>query len=734
MTFTQRIVLLVGLSAALLPALSAQVPGVSREQMWYAPTEEDWAKPCLIEFQRTWDDALAVAKETGKPILICVNMDGEIASEHYAGVRYRMPEIAKLYEPYVCVIASTYRHTPRDHDEHGHRILCPRFGSVTCGEHIGIEPILFDKYFEGQRVAPRHIMVELDGQETYDVFYAFDTDSVFKAIEDGIVNRKLKPNPVVKGDRSIVEKVKSADNKDRREVEKAFADGDAELRAAIMAAAKEMGDRAPTELLRLAVMGFDETMNKAARDVLAKATDEKSIELIGEALRAPLEDQERQTLISALDRIGEKSERARTMSVVHKGLGQGKSAVDVAGWKSALVGASYRPALDEAEAARRLDRMNEVFEGKDASAKLDLAEAFLKQAEEASQATPPDRRMVNAFLADAAQAARDAEKAGAKGWRPDAILATTSWYLGDVEEARRRAVAAASQRPEDATDWKCMVVLGLFAEQRREAIRAALREKREWPKEWMTDVHAAYAVLAEHPFGTPDQVVAHYDFLVELDAKGPAAAALEAGVRRFPARPSSTTGCASALVDKGVKGLEETYEALLREDGAHENLRWFAGYASIMAAEYYRRDRRGNRAIEAYGRAIAHYDRFLENRPEGDASADQYAALALGGRGRVHLERRRYEESVNDILAAFRRSPNTANQLDGLNLSSVDTAKMLVSRLKTEKLDELGTRLQAGLDALDPSMLALPAFEGVGPSGRRPRSETPPRRERRQGN
>ena len=104
-------------------------------------------------------------RQSNKPILICINMDGEIASEHYAGVRYRQPEIAKLYEPYVCVIASTYRHNPRDYDDQGRRILCPRFGSVTCGEHIAIEPVLYEKFFDGTRVAPRHIMVELDGSD-----------------------------------------------------------------------------------------------------------------------------------------------------------------------------------------------------------------------------------------------------------------------------------------------------------------------------------------------------------------------------------------------------------------------------------------------------------------------------------------------------------------------------------------------------------------------------------------
>ena len=96
-----------------VPAPGAGGPGlrIGREQMWPAPTAEDWKKPCLITWQRTWEDAQAVSKETGRPILVCINMDGEIASEHYAGVRYRQPEIAALYEPYVTVIASVYRHS-----------------------------------------------------------------------------------------------------------------------------------------------------------------------------------------------------------------------------------------------------------------------------------------------------------------------------------------------------------------------------------------------------------------------------------------------------------------------------------------------------------------------------------------------------------------------------------------------------------------------------------------------
>ena len=98
----RTVLLALALLASLSSPLSAQdapTTRVNREQMWFAPTAEDWAKPCLIRWQRTWEDAQAVSKETGKPILICVNMDGEIASEHYAGVRYRRPETAGFTTP-----------------------------------------------------------------------------------------------------------------------------------------------------------------------------------------------------------------------------------------------------------------------------------------------------------------------------------------------------------------------------------------------------------------------------------------------------------------------------------------------------------------------------------------------------------------------------------------------------------------------------------------------------------
>ena len=305
-----------------LPNLASAQQMPDRESMWRAPTAEEWAKPCDIAWQRTWEDAVAVSQATGKPILVCTNMDGEIASEHYAGVRYRDPKIAALYEPYVCVIASVYRHTPRDHDADGHRIECPRFGTVTCGEHIVLEPIVFEKFFDDVRVAPRHVAVELDGTEIYDVYYAFDTQSVFAAIERGVQGRpETKPWPT--SDRPLLERVASPLAADREAVEKAYGTGDRELRRQLLIAAGQAGGAAPTEMLRLALFGLDEELARLGAQALAGTDSLDAVELISKALGGPLPEAEREALIVALERLAAQSPRAELLAAVHRGLSEG---------------------------------------------------------------------------------------------------------------------------------------------------------------------------------------------------------------------------------------------------------------------------------------------------------------------------------------------------------------------------------------------------------------------------
>jgi len=733
---TAAALILMAISLFVPSLATGQIPGVSREQMWPAPTAEDWKKPCLIKWQRTWEDALTVSREQGKAILVCVNMDGEIASEHYAGIRYRQPDITKLYEPYVCVIASVYRHTPRDYDENGKRVPCPRFGGVTCGEHITIEPTLFEKFMDGQRVAPRHIMVELDGKETYDVFYAFDTDSVFKAINDGIENRpKGLLKNIVRGDRSIMERVASKDSDDRRAVEKAYLEGDKQLKRALLEAAKAEGKDVPVELLRLAINGFDTELSKAALSALAQANSGKAVELIADSMRVPMGDKERTDLIDALTRLGKKSDRARTLAVVHRGLNGGETAVDVGGWSSAIqgTGASYAAAPSPNAVASTISKHDATDGSEDPNTHLELAEAYLQRA---MASEGPSSSFATALLSDARDAATRAKKLNATGWRVNAILAVTNYYLDDAAAALTHAEAAVKGMPEDPTSWNSMIVLGLFVDARRSAIEKAVRARQDWPGEWLTDVHATYSILADHPHGDDTQITAHYDFLVWLGGTGKAEAALDNGMRRFPDSWRLHNRLRGRILkDKGAAHLEKVYGQMLASkptgENAPRNLEWFAGYATMIAAESRRQAGEHQEGRAAYDRAIALFERSIAVNESLKGTADHYIAVAMGGQARIAFEAGDDARCLADVLASFGRKEEAANHLDGLNISAVDTAKMLRARLATNSATDsdaaaMAARLADAMSKLDPKLLELPAYENAGPrrapSRRDPRS------------
>lgn len=706
------------LAAAALPAAAQNRPGppVNREAMWPAPTAEDWAKPVQITFQRTWEDALAVSKETKKPILICVNMDGEIASEHYAGIRYRDPEIAKLYEPYVCVIASVYRHNPRDYDDEGNRILCPRFGSVTCGEHIAIEPILYEKYFDGQRVAPRHIMVELDGTEVYDVYFRNDVASVFDDIRKGIADREIRPTPVVRGDRSLVERVASRDIVDRRAVEKAYENGDAELRSRLLDAAKKLGSDAPLDLLRLGIFGLDPDMSEKARDALAQSDSDRATDLIVDALSVPMDDAAREKLIAALSRIGESSPRARWLSVVHEGLAARTAPLDPTEWARAGAGATYEAPPGARELSEIERRRQESEDAADAApdspeASLDLAEASLAMAMKARRTPTEDPRLAKVverhMFDDARRAAERAAKQGGTAWRANVVLAITEYYRGDVEKAYEYAAQAVPGMPAGDPGWNAMAVLTIFAEGRYKAIKKAARAREKWPSQWLTDLDAAYSALLHHPLATESQVAWHYDFLLWLGANRRAGNFLRALIERFPNSAELHTRLRMQILrHRGVDELERVYDEMLAGDDVAPNLYWFAGYTSVVAADYRRRRGRRDAALAAYDRAIERFGRAAEGNPDAKGTCDHWIALAYAAKSRMAYEDGRYGDSVDALLASLSASPGTAGTADDLGITPGDTARMLMAKLKEEGDSALAARLQAGMDEIDPALLA----------------------------
>jgi len=720
--------LLALLLCALSPRPSAQVPGVSREQMWFAPTQEDWEKPCLIRWERTWDDAVAVSKATGKAILVCVNMDGEIASEHYAGVRYRREETAKHYEPYVCVIASVYRHTPRDYDEEGRRVPCPRFGTVTCGEHIWIEPLLYEKFMEGRRIAPRHIGVELDSSEMYDVFYAFDTDTIFRNLQEGIARRPAPPPPPELPPR-LEQRVALPSSLQRDAIERAYVEGDGAQKRRLLEAALAAGAEAPVDLLRLAIHGYDLELAALARRALAGLGSDAGVELIGQALRVPLPAQERAALVDVLARLGESSPRARTLANVHRGLERTSTALDTTAWAGAIA-AQYRPAHDRDALVERVER---VERGGAAAPTPDERLGFAEQllALAADPGTP--RKYALLLVDDASRAGAEAAGLGASGWRLAGVEALCAWHRGELATAHERAALAVQGLPADPAGWNSMAILALFVSSRQQAITQALQDKQPWEPQWLTDVHAAYALLARHPLGNDEQVAAHVDFLRQLGAAGQAAEALAAGIERFPSSWALHQRFRDqASWERGVRGLERAYDAGLARAPRPADVEWYAGYALLVAAEMRRRAREPGLAAANYQRALELYDAALARSEASKESSDHYAAVALAGLARLALDERDLELATARIEASFARAPRAANARDGLNLSGVDTANTLLQRSKEAQREELAARVSAALQALaavDPALLEPPAFERD-PQGGAPSRDAEPRGDR----
>ena len=135
-----------------------------------------------IHWQRSLEDALALQAEGGRPILVAVNMDGESASERIVRERYREASFVATTRPFVCLVSSAFRHTPRDHDPRGRRIVCPRLGEVTCGEHIALEPILHERFLGGERISPRHALILPGGEKPFDLFLLFDLRELDSAL------------------------------------------------------------------------------------------------------------------------------------------------------------------------------------------------------------------------------------------------------------------------------------------------------------------------------------------------------------------------------------------------------------------------------------------------------------------------------------------------------------------------------------------------------------------------
>jgi len=128
-----------------------------------APLFAQEDKDTQIDWVGDWDQALEAAKQTDRPIMVCINSkDGEVANERAAGKIYKDKGFVALTRRFVMVVGSTLDHPGM----FGH---CKRFGRVTCKQHRDCEKRVRNTYADqlshknGEMISPQHVFFTSTG-------------------------------------------------------------------------------------------------------------------------------------------------------------------------------------------------------------------------------------------------------------------------------------------------------------------------------------------------------------------------------------------------------------------------------------------------------------------------------------------------------------------------------------------------------------------------------------------
>ena len=95
----------------------------------------------------------------------------------------------------------------------------------------------------------------------------------------------------------------------------------------------------------------------------------------------------------------------------------------------------------------------------------------------------------------------------------------------------------------------------------------------------------------------------------------------------------------------------------------------------------------------------------IESNPGSRDSADRLVAFALAGRARMAYQLGDIDTAMSEVLASFARQTDAAGARDGAGVTPVETAQIVLSKLRVdERLDE-AARLENALGELPPEYL-----------------------------
>ena len=176
-----------------------------------------------VDWVPTWEKAFAQAKAENKPVLLCINSkDGEIANETTAKEIYRDPLFVALSRKFVMLLVSA-----RAHAETG---PCPRFGKVTCEEHLQCWRDLTSAHGEtfvvpgsgGEMISPQHAWFAPDGRLLRRKEYQLDKNELMRRMRETLEEVGVggatagAAGPLADKERADLERLRGATDRETR--------------------------------------------------------------------------------------------------------------------------------------------------------------------------------------------------------------------------------------------------------------------------------------------------------------------------------------------------------------------------------------------------------------------------------------------------------------------------------------------------------------------------------------
>lgn len=683
--------------------------------------EDRSASPPLMPWQRNLDDALALSRATGKPLLLCVNMDGELASEALAADRYRDPEFVALVDGFIPLLASPDRHDVLDYTSRGARIPDSKFGRVTNAEHIDIEPELFERWFDGRRVAPRHVGVSPDGEVLFDLYLLRDLSQIDAALAEFGKRDEPVDVPVDEGDADGAETVpqaeaqpealpeatpearpeldeaallQSPDAAHRDLLEERFRAAPLEDRVRLASASLlPTRDVQHPELLRLALHDPEPAVRLAGIDALSAYPGAATLEHFIRAAQvlgdAPSE--RRDKLLSALERFATESTADRALSAMQlaralRAIGEGSSVVDIEAW---LLGTAGRIAADpDAGIAwdQRLARIEERLANDPDNADWNVL--FARNGRSYALALMAAGENPSFVLEDVRQAAKRALRVRPDDGLANALLAWSSYMLADFDsasEAARRAIGALE--PWSATPL-AVEAIDVLADSCARRVYADLAENAALSGTLLADSAAAHEVLLGHPMGTEAQALRGFRLLGAVDLRAAQRRAVELALMRWPQSGTLHEWYRWVVLrDEGPGGLLTAYDRITLSGLEPAQRLSFSGLAKLQAAERRIDERDPQRALEDYRLAF----RDLEDAVGASASVGSFArwyqAQARAGRARLFLESGRLDEALAEILLCFTFETAAHDEPDARGVRPRETLRAVRAALQAAGRD-----------------------------------------------